>query len=89
MSDFKTIDSLLYAALEELKTLLPKRDYVNSKDSIDAGEPELGLETICSQLYEFQIRFPETAHRLLAKAGDLLKMRPAIWQKLLPFTREL
>jgi len=84
MHDLRAVDDVLYMALDKLKGLLRESDFVNAKVCIDAGEPGLGLETICTQPVEYDIRIPRTTYELLANAGKMMNMPPRSWEMVLP-----
>lgn len=88
MASVEEIEKLLYTALNALRGDLRETDFINAKESIDAGEPGLGLDTICSQLHEFRIRIPNSTFALLSRAGKLMNMPAKTWEKLLPLIDE-
>jgi hypothetical protein len=88
MADFAAIDALLYESLAQLRGRLSEKDYTSAKESIDAGEPGLGLETICAQLHEYETRLPRRVYDLLARAGQLMGMPEKTWKILLPLIDE-
>lgn len=88
MGQLDEIEELVFDALGTLRGTLREEDFVNAKESIDAGEPGLGLDTICSQLHEFGIHIPRRSFNLLADAGKLMKMPEKTWNKLLPLIDE-
>jgi len=84
MTDFDSVNRLLYESLNELRGKLIEKDYINAKVNIDVGEPGLALETICSQLYEYNIHIPKRIYDLLARAGQMMNMSEDLWKMLLP-----
>ena len=53
---------------------LPARDVENISILIDAGEYEVALETLCTQIYEFDVEIDKAERAALEKLGVLLKV---------------
>lgn len=51
---------------------------------VDAGEPALALEMMCSNLYEFDCPISARAYELLAEAGTVLRVDRSDWEILKP-----
>ncbi|MBL0888723.1 MafI family immunity protein [Myceligenerans indicum] len=51
---------------------------------IEHGEPGLALDTLCTQLYEFDVVVDDETRRLIAQAGHLMGMNPLLWESLHP-----
>lgn len=51
---------------------LPSRDVANVLGYLDAGEGQVGLELLCTQLYEFDVALPLAEIEELEELGRLL-----------------
>ena len=74
----------LLQVLPELKGRLRDQDYENATEEIEAGEEGVALETICTQLYEYDIRIPRSTYLKLQAIGEGMGMPANVWQILEP-----
>ena len=74
------IEQEMRVALEQLKGLLREADHKSAAEENDAGEWGIAFETICAQLYEFEIRIPRDAYLRLQTIGVKMGMPAATWQ---------
>jgi hypothetical protein len=49
-------------------------------ESNEAGEWGISFETICAQLYEYEIRLPLAVYMKLQAIGAAMDMAPKTWQ---------
>ena len=59
---------------------LPSRDLDHLESLIQAGEPEIALETLCTQMYEFGIPLTAAMRDLVASVGRQLRVDPSYWE---------
>jgi hypothetical protein len=74
------IQQQVRAVLEQLKGLLREQDYHSAMESNDAGEWGIAFETICAQLYEYEIRIPRAIYMRLQAIGAAMGMPAKTWQ---------
>jgi hypothetical protein len=65
--DLETILSTLRGVLVELEERLPAADVQNAWSMIDAGEPGVAFENLCTQLDEYDVPVPPV---VLTQHGD-------------------
>ena len=63
--------------------LLPD-DVENVWELIDAGEWALALDTLCTQLYEYDVQIDQATYDDLAELGQYFGVRTSIWEVLRP-----
>jgi hypothetical protein len=51
---------------------------------IDANEPAIALENMCSNLHDFECSIPVRAYDLFAEAGLYLQVNSSYWEMLKP-----
>ena len=49
------LQRILRAVIIDVAGLLPERDLTNAWELVDAGEPGIALENLCTQLYEYDV----------------------------------
>ena len=55
----------LRAVIIEVADFLPERDLANAWELVDAGEPGIALENLCTQLYEYDATLdPEVVEQI-------------------------
>ena len=74
------IQQQLRVVLEQLKELLRDQDYQSASESNDAGEWGIAFETVCAQLYEYEIRIPRAVYMRLQALGAAMGMPAKTWQ---------
>jgi hypothetical protein len=81
--DLETIIATLRAVLVELEGKLPAGDIENASGLIDAGEPGVALENLCTQLHEYDVRVPRFVVAQIAAAGGAMQLEPDLWTDLI------
>lgn len=76
------IEQQVRVVLEQLKGLLRDEDHKSATEENAAGEWGIAFETICAQLYEFEIRIPRDAYMRIQTIGATMGMSTATWQML-------
>ncbi|WP_175576982.1 MafI family immunity protein [Cellulomonas massiliensis] len=61
---------------------LPHRDVANVLDYLDAGEGQVGMELLCTQLYEYDVALPVAEIEELEDLGRLLSVDPELTEAL-------
>jgi Immunity protein 50 len=72
----------LQAVLIRCKSLLPRDDVRNVGELVDAGEPGIALEILCTQLYEYERAVDRESLAALAGVGTYFKLDPHLWTSL-------
>jgi hypothetical protein len=67
-----------------LDGILPSRDSTNVWELIDAGEPDLAFDTLCTQIYEFDIQLDQSIWMEIAQIGSYLNLNSDLWMVLKP-----
>jgi hypothetical protein len=80
--DREELIASLRAAFIELEGRLPKADTQNVWELIDAGEPGVALENLCTQLYEFDVPVPQAVLERITAAGEAMHLAPDLWTDL-------
>jgi len=74
MVDFRLIQSAVAELLRDFPCSLPDEVMDSLRANVDAGEPELTFDALCSWLYELEARInPDYFHRL-EKVRDYLDL---------------
>jgi hypothetical protein len=72
----------LRAVVVAAEGLLPPRDIRAIWELIDAGEPGIAFENLCTQLYEYEATPDGPSRRALAEIGAYFKLSPDLWLRL-------
>lgn len=80
--DFESITGALRAIVVALDGRLPTVDIDNAWGLIDAGEPGVALENLCTQLYEYDVLVPREVLRQIVSAGEAMQLSPDLWKDL-------
>ncbi|HEY5978167.1 MAG TPA: MafI family immunity protein [Microlunatus sp.] len=66
-------------SLVDVEKELPASDAGNVRELLDAGEVSLAFDTLCTQLYEFDIRISPVSKATLDAVGRRLGLDPELW----------
>ena len=78
--DWDQIRSELEALLAKLGEDLPHQDRENVASFIQAGEFGVAFETLCTQMYEYDITPHADDLARLAAIGRGLELDPSVWE---------
>jgi hypothetical protein len=81
---FDAIDRELFDLLEKIKFDLRKDDCDFVRDEIKAGEPGLALETICTQLVEYDAPVTEQVYLQAKSIALMMQLPEETWLQLRP-----
>lgn len=73
---------VLRAIVVALEGRLPAADVENAWGLIDAGEPGVALENLCTQLYEYDVTVPRPVLAQITAAGEAMGLAPDLWTDL-------
>lgn len=79
ISDIDAAAGRLRAVVIELEGTLSAGDVANVWDLIEVGEWALALDTLCTQLYEFDTRLTRQVWSELAQLGLFLGVSRHLW----------
>ena len=74
--------STLRAAVIAVEGRLPSSDVDNIWEFIEVGELGLALETLCTQLYEYDVAVSAKTLAGLADVGRFFLLKPRLWEVL-------
>lgn len=72
----------LRAVTLTMDELLPQRDIRSIWELIDAGEPGIAFENLCTQLYEYEVTPDEPSREVLAEIGTYFRLNADLWKRL-------
>ncbi len=76
------IDGVLRAIVVRVEAALPRDDIENVWEFIDVGEPGLALETLCTQLDEYDIAVPPEVLDQMRTIGHGMGLDASLWEGL-------
>lgn len=79
----ETIIAILRAIVVELEGKLPAANIQNAWGLIDAGEPGVALENLCTQLYEYDVPVPPSVLAQITAVGEAMQLAPDLWTDLI------
>jgi hypothetical protein len=79
---FEEIKKTLRRITLQLAGPLPDADVANVLDLLDAGESGVAFETLCTQLYEYEVQVPADTQAELAPIGQQMGLAPHLWLNL-------
>jgi hypothetical protein len=82
IDDFDSAAGALRGLVIQYEGTLPASDITNLWEFVNVGEIGLAFETLCTQLYEYDIQVGAEAAELLKELGVYLEVDPAMWQLL-------
>ncbi|MFV2009377.1 MULTISPECIES: MafI family immunity protein [unclassified Micromonospora] len=82
IDDREVAFGVLRAVVLAVADSLPRRDVESIWGLIDAGEPGVAFENLCTQLDEYEVSTNESTRSDLAAVGDYLGIDARIWQEL-------
>lgn len=77
-------EELLQEVLSELKTVLRPADHDEALKELTSGEPGIAFETICTQLFEYDLHIPQAVFAKLRQIGRSMNLPPKKWEILTP-----
>lgn len=82
MFDYKVVESKLNEVINIVKPQLSETQIEFIVSDIQAGEWNLGLETLCDILVEQEISIDLKGYELLQEVGNILNMERETWEML-------
>ena len=82
MINWESADGTLRGVVIVLEPFLSAADVESIWESIDAGERALAYDTLCTQLYEFDVHVGEDVYATLEALGTYYAFEPSMWQVL-------
>ena len=82
MFDYKVVESKLNEVINIVKPKLSETQIGFIVSDIQAGEWNLGLETLCDILLELEIPLDLKGYELLQEVGNILNMERETWEML-------
>jgi hypothetical protein len=73
----------------EVKNRLPSNDAKNIEEFIDHNEFGLAFETLCCQLYEYDITISKEFYEKIVLYGESIEIKPSEWLPLKELIRVL
>ncbi len=73
---------VLRAVVVAMEGALPAADVENAWGLIDAGEPGVALENLCTQLYEYDVTVPRPVLAQITATGESMGLDPDLWTDL-------
>ena len=80
--DWNEIPSELKALLAKAGEGLPRDDRENVASFIRSGEYGVAFETLCTQMYEYDVRADRDDRARFAAIGQQLELDPSLWEVL-------
>jgi hypothetical protein len=74
------IENELLSILAECSGVLSERDIDNVRVLLSVGEYGVSFETLCTQLYEYEVRINPSLYERLASVGALLRLNSNTWE---------
>lgn len=68
--------------IAEFREFLSNTDVFYLSEFVDVGEFDLAFETLCTQLYEYEISLSDETVDRLAAIGTGLELDPRLWEDL-------
>ncbi len=79
MKNSQLLITQLTQLLNEVKNRLPPNDIKNIVGFIKNNEFGLAYETLCTQLYEYNIQISCEFYEKISFCGKSIKIQPSIW----------
>ncbi|WP_284452577.1 MafI family immunity protein [Parachlamydia acanthamoebae] len=83
--DDEFIEDKFAILMNEVSNDLPKQDVQNIIEFVKYREWGVAFETLCTQLYEFDIKISPDSYEKIAVLGKLMKLESSNWE----FLKEL
>lgn len=80
--NFDELIHLVRAIVIDTEGHLPASDTQNAWELVDAGEPGVALENLCTQLFEYDIVVPQALLGRIAAAGEAMGLDADLWTDL-------
>jgi hypothetical protein len=82
MIDNQVLIKQLNILLNGVKNKLPQNDVKNILEFIDNNEFGLAFETLCTQLYEYNIQISSEFYEKISSCGKSINIPSSIWLSL-------
>jgi hypothetical protein len=76
------IESRLLSVLKQAERLLPQSELQGMVELAQAGEPGVGLENFCTQLFEYDVAVPVHILTEIAELGCAMGIQSRYWERL-------
>lgn len=80
VNDWESAMATMRAAVIAVEDRLPPSDVDNVWELVEAGEPGVAFEILCTQLYEYDVAVKDTTLASLAELGTYFKFDPRLWE---------
>ena len=80
---FEDVTHLVRAIFLAVEGRLPDPDTQNARGLLDAGEPGVALENLCTQLYEFDVAVSEPLLAQIRTATEAMGLASDLWSDLI------
>lgn len=80
--DMQQIENTVIAILADFGGSLPGEQLSEMRELVEAGEPGVALENLCTQLYEYDVVVSVERQREIAMVGTAMGLPESTWQKL-------
>jgi len=80
--DLQEIEKKLLVILKQADTLLPENELQDMIALVRGGEPGIGLENFCTQLFEYDVNVPADILTAIVILGSAMGVRPHYWEML-------
>lgn len=79
---FQLIEGQLLRLVTAYSDQLPEQDVRELSSLVNAGEPGVALENLCSQLYEYELRVSSADLDQILQLGNLMGLDLSRWKPL-------
>lgn len=69
----------LHRVADALAGDLPNEDISNFRSLVDAGEPGVALENLCSQIFEYDVTITSAVYNEIIALGRAMKLDESWW----------
>jgi hypothetical protein len=76
------IEQRLLKLFEKDPGMLPRDELTQMIKLVQAGEPGVGLENYCTQLYEYEVKVSIDIIREIAQLGSAMGINARYWERL-------
>lgn len=70
----------LIRILHEVKKELPSEDVKKVVELVENNEFGIAYETLCTQIYEYEVRITKKFYEMVSFYGESIKIQPSIWE---------
>jgi hypothetical protein len=82
MTKRSTLINGIRSVIDDVAESLPAEVITEAKDFLDYDEWGLALETICTQLYEYDVAISDELYKTIERLGQQMKMSSEEWTML-------